>query len=225
MIKRFGLLLLVLGLTSVQAIAGLIDVPAEAITGTAIKIPFGIKINVGYMGTKIADPGWRYIDSYNWLGAPYVEGTYTVYKNLDIFLNTGYSDYIPSQSTSASGTTVNIDFSTFILTAGARYRYPLLRWFVPYAEIGVGSYLASVTISEDQQSIRKQDVIAAPEIAGGFYIPIMVPTDTRRVGMNIQCSFGLIRGFFVQPLKLDFGYLGDINVDGQRLTIGLGVSF
>jgi opacity protein-like surface antigen len=225
MLKRLGVIILIFGLMSVNAVAGPTDAQTGDMTGISVKKPFGVKINTGYIGTKMADPGWRYVDSYNWLGAGYIEGTYTVYKNTEVFLNSAYSEYAPSQSTSGTGPAVNFDFTTYSITAGARYGYPLWRWFVPYAELGVGSYMAFVTISEDQQTMRKQDIVIAPEVAAGFYVPLMVPTDTRRVGMNIQCSFGLIRDYLVKPLKFDFGYLGNITMDGQRLTIGFGVSF
>jgi|YelNatPaOPRAMG01_1025707.scaffolds.fasta_scaffold04179_13 opacity protein-like surface antigen len=186
--------------------------------------PIGVKINAGYFGTKIADPGWRYISSSNWLKAVYIEGAYTLYNNVDVFANYGYSQYSPSQSSQINGVTANFDLITNIITVGARYSYPLWRWTVPYAELGVSTYVASVSIS-DQQSITEHDVIVAPEITAGFYIPLKVPTATSPLGINLQFSFGLVRQYFVKPLELDFGYLGNINVDGQRLTIGFGFSF
>ena len=191
----------------------------------SVRKPFGIKINAGYIGTKIADPGWKYINSVNWLNAVYIEGAYTVYKNVDVITNYGYSDYSPSQSSQANGVATSFDLTTHIITVGARYSYPLWRWTVPYAELGVSTYIASVSISEMQQSITKHDIILAPEVAAGFYVPLKVPTATSRLGINLQFSFGLIRQYFVKPLELDFGYLGNINVDGQRLTIGFGFSF
>ncbi len=190
-----------------------------------IRKPIGVKINTGYFGTKIADPGWRYINSTNWLNAAYIEGAYTVYKNVDVFANYGFSQYSPPQSSQTNGVSTNFDLTTHIITVGARYSYPLWRWTVPYAELGISSYIASVYISELQQSITEHDVVVAPEVAAGFYIPLKVPTATSRLGINLQFSFGLVRQYFVQPLELDFGYLGKINVDGQRLVIGFGFSF
>ncbi len=197
----------------------------QSVPQTSVRKPFGIKINAGYIGTKIADPGWKYINSANWLNAMYIEGAYTVYKNVDVFTNYGYSDYSPSQSAAGSGVSTNLDFTTHIITVGARYSYPLWRWTVPYVELGVGTYITIVQISELQQSITEHAVVVAPEAAAGFYVPLKVPTDTSRLGINLQFSFGIIRQYFVKPLDLDFGYLGDINVDGQRLTIGFGFSF
>jgi hemolysin activation/secretion protein len=212
------------GVTQTSVNKSVVAEPQDA-PQISVRKPIGVKINAGYLGTKIADPGWRYINSSNWLNAAYIEGAYTMYKNVDVFANYGYSEYSPSQSSQINGVTTNFDLTTNIITVGARYSYPLWRWTVPYAELGVSTYIASVSISEQQQSITERDIIVAPEIAAGFYIPLKVPTATSRLGINLQFSFGLVRQYFVKPLELDFGYLGNINVDGQRLTIGFGFSF
>ncbi len=191
----------------------------------SIRKPFGVKINTGYFSTKIADPGWRYINSVNWMNAMYIEGAYTVYKNVDVFTDYAYSEYTPSESVAGSSVSANFDLTTHIITVGARYSYPLWRWTVPYVELGIGTYITFVRISALQQSVSGHDVIVAPEAAAGFYVPLKVPTATSRLGINLQFSFGIIRQYFVEPLTLDLGYLGNLNVDGQRLTIGFGFSF
>ncbi|MCL5278021.1 MAG: hypothetical protein M1517_09645 [Deltaproteobacteria bacterium] len=219
MMKRLFVIVLVLGLVPANVVAGFMEDPAGQVTGTSVKRPVGVKINTGYLATKMADPGWRFVDSYNWLNSWYIEGTYTVYRNLDVFGNYGYSDY------SGSGNSISTDFTSHQVTFGARYSYPLWRFTVPYVELGIGSYFVSFDVSAPGQSIGKHDIVVAPEAAVGFYIPLKVPTDTSTTGVNIQCSFGLIRSYFIEPLRFDFGYLGDIDIDGQRLVIGLGMSF
>ena len=249
MIKRLLLTIVAAGtvcgltwcFTPVCAAAGTIEMQAQGVTQTSvrkpvvaetqsvpqsfIRKPFGVKINAGYFATKIADPGWRYINSVNWMNAMYIEGAYTVSKNVDVFANYAYSDYTPSEFVAGSSVSANFDLTTHIITVGARYSYPLWRWTVPYVELGIGTYMTFVRISALQQSVSGHDVIVAPEAAAGFYVPLKVPTATSRLGINLQFSFGIIRQYLVEPLTLDLGYLGNINVDGQRLTIGFGFSF
>ncbi|MGB9736356.1 MAG: hypothetical protein ACP5JP_09075 [bacterium] len=225
MAKKIVFIILFLGLISVNARAGYLETEANNITEETAKTPIGLELNTGYLGTKIADPGWRYISSDNWLGSWYIEGAYSVYKSTDVFVSYGYSNYTPSQSGSPVGGSPSIILTTNNVTVGARYSYSLSRWLVPYIELGISAYIAFISISESQQQIKEQDSLVAPELTAGFYIPLKVPDKTGTLGINIQCAFGLIREYFVKPLTFDFGYLGKINMDGQRLTLGMGISF
>ncbi len=219
MVKRLWIIMIALSLAPASARAGSMKAQAGPMTETSVRTPVGVKIYNGYLATKIADPGWRYVDSDNWLGSWYYEGAYTVYKNVDVFANYAYSDYY------GTGNGISTEFTAHQITVGARYSYPLWRFTVPYVEFGIGSYIVSFDISTPGQDIRRGDVIVAPEAAVGFYVPLKVPTATSTVGVSLQCSFGLIRSYLVRPLKFDFGPLGDIDIDGQRLVIGAGVSF
>ncbi|MCL4479224.1 MAG: hypothetical protein M1381_09040 [Deltaproteobacteria bacterium] len=213
MIKTMGIVFLIL-ITPAAGFAGY-KVPVNTSS-----TPFGIGISTGYFGTKVSTPGFGYISPDNWIESWYIEGSYTVHKHVDVFANYGYSNMIGNGTNSDITTTL----TTHIITAGVRYQYELSKRFIPYGELGVSGYIGNVDVSAQLQDINKTAYAVAPEISAGFYLPVIIPSNSHTT-VGIQFSFGLFRDYLVKAAYFDFGYLGKITIDGQRITIGLRVAF
>ncbi len=119
---------------------------------------------------------------------------------------------------------INTTLTAHIITAGVRYQYELSKRFIPYGELGVSGYIGNVDVSAQSQDINKTGYADAPEISAGFYLPVIIPSNSHTT-VGIHFSFGLFRDSLVKAASFDFGYLGKITIDGQRITIGLRVAF